>query len=78
QAVVISVLLTLGIMIAFVHGITGWSFSSHLGWKRRSIYLLLTIFLIIPNWRTNLLGLILLGAAFIFDMWWSRREKRNY
>ena len=78
QAILISILLTLGVTVAFVHGITGVSFFTRLGWKRRFILLLLSILLIVPNWRASSVGLFLFALAFVFDLWWARREKKQY
>ena len=49
QDVIISILLTLGITVAVVHGISGWSFFTRLGWKRRFIFLVAGLLLAVPK-----------------------------
>lgn len=74
QTVIISILITLGITIAFVHGITGWSFFARLGWKRRLIFLASGLLLTVPNMRVTILGLFLFALVFLIEIWLARSE----
>jgi TRAP transporter 4TM/12TM fusion protein len=78
QEMILTILLTLVITVSFVYGIRGCSFLGPLGWKRRSIFLLSSILLIIPNWRSTILGLVLFVSAFLFEIWWARRMRMIY
>jgi TRAP transporter 4TM/12TM fusion protein len=78
QGIMLTILLTLVITVSFVYGIRACSFSGPLGAKRRSIFLLSSILLIIPNWRFTLLGLILFVPALLFEIWWAHRMRMIY
>jgi TRAP transporter 4TM/12TM fusion protein len=78
QEMILTILLTLVIMISLVYGIRGCSFLGPLGWKRRSIFLLSSILVIIPNWRSAILGSVLFVSAFLFEIWWARRMRMIY
>lgn len=66
QAIIIPILLTLIIMVALVHGVTGWNFFTPIGGKRRFIFLVSGLLLIIPNWKAVLLGLFLFTLTYLF------------
>jgi TRAP transporter 4TM/12TM fusion protein len=76
-AVIISILLTLGITIAFVHGITGWSFFTHLGWKRRFIFLVSGLLIAIPKSGFTLVGVALFVIMFLSEVGVAWRKRRS-
>lgn len=67
QAILIATLLTLVIMVALVPGMTGWSFFGPVGWKKRFIFFVASFLLIIPNWKTILLGLALFAIVYFLE-----------
>ncbi len=67
QAIVVAILITLVIMVALVHGVTGWNFFTSIRWEKRIIFFVSSILLIIPNLKTILTGLILFGIIYVFD-----------
>jgi TRAP-type uncharacterized transport system fused permease subunit len=75
QGIIIAILLTLVIMVALVHGMTGWNFFKPIGWKKRIIFLVSSILLIIPNWKTILLGLLLFGITYFHETLLLARSK---
>jgi TRAP transporter 4TM/12TM fusion protein len=66
QDIIITNLITLIIMIAFVHGATGVNFFTNIGWRKRIIFLVSGLLLIIPNWKAVLIGLFLFTLTYLF------------
>ena len=77
QDIIISILLTLGITIAFVHGVTGWSFFSHLAWKPRLIFLVSGLLLAVPKSSIPLVGVTLFVIMFLYEIVVARRNKEK-
>ncbi len=75
QDIIIAILLTLVIMIALVHSVTGLNFFIPIGWRTRIIFFVSSILLIIPNWKTILLGLLLFGITYFYQTVLLTRSK---
>ena len=73
QAVLISILLMLAITVSFVHGMTGWNFFGPLGWKRRVVFLIAGLLMVVPHLKPTLSGVILFMGLLIFEL--INREK---
>ena len=66
QDIIVTNLLTLIMMIAFVHGMTGVNFFTDIGWRKRIIFLVAGLLLIIPNSKAIVLGLFLFTLTYLF------------
>jgi TRAP-type uncharacterized transport system fused permease subunit len=77
QSIGTSILITLVIMVALVHGVTGCNFFTTISWSKRIIFLVSGILILIPNLKMMLIGLILFGISYFFDIIYTIRSKKS-
>ena len=66
----------LAITVSFVHGMTGWSFFGPLGWKRRVVFLIAGLSMVVTDLRATLSGAILFIVLIIFELIKRDKDRR--